>query len=51
MKNGKNRTKIEEKTGIVQSKETKFDQKQLYNPKKFHEKLFQWPFTANMLKL
>ena len=36
MKNGKIRTNIKEKPGIIQSKETKFDQKRLNNQKKLH---------------
>ena len=36
MKNGKNRAKIEEKQGIIQSKETKLDKKRLNNHKKLH---------------
>ena len=50
MKNGKNKGEIEEKQGIIQSKETKFDQKRLNNQKKLHWEPFQLPFTANMLR-
>ena len=51
MKNGKNRGEIEEKEGIKQSKETKYDQKRLNKQEKASLGTFSIAFYCKLPKL